>query len=404
MLALQIFLLVVGLALLVKGADWLVDGSAGIARKLKISPLVIGLTVVAFGTSAPELAVSVTSAIKHSTDIAVGNVVGSNIANILLILGLSALMRRLTVQKSSLFLDFPVLIGSGALLIAFGLLGDSLVWWEGLIFLAVFAGYVTLLILQAKREQKKEEAGVLSHEALGNLSPGTDEKGERGGMGVKGGAAGMGAADGADGKKADGAADVAADVADGKKADGGKKGADEAKDCAGGGKEGKDGGQKGRLAGWISVRRGKMWFLVSLFVVGLAMVVGGSSLLVNAAKYLAARAGVSERIIALTVVAIGTSLPELVTSVFAAIKGESDIAVGNVVGSNIFNVLVVAGASSLFYPLAFTHVNLVDAAVALGAAVLLLAIVLIGKRKVGRVGGALMLIGFAAYYACLFAL
>lgn len=387
MLALQIFLLVVGLALLVKGADWLVDGSAGIARKLKISPLVIGLTVVAFGTSAPELAVSVTSAIKHSTDIAVGNVVGSNIANILLILGLSALMRRLTVQKSSLFLDFPVLIGSGALLIAFGLLGDSLVWWEGLIFLAVFAGYVTLLILQAKREQKKEAAGVLSHDALGNLSPETYEKGERGGMGA-----------------ADVAADVAADGADGKKADGGKKGADEAKDCAGGGKEGKDGGQKGRLAGWISVRRGKMWFLVSLFVVGLAMVVGGSSLLVNAAKYLAARAGVSERIIALTVVAIGTSLPELVTSVFAAIKGESDIAVGNVVGSNIFNVLVVAGASSLFYPLAFTNVNLVDAAVALGAAVLLLAIVLIGKRKVGRVGGALMLIGFAAYYACLFAL
>ena len=395
MLAVQIFLLVVGLALLVKGADWLVDGSAGIARKLKISPLVIGLTVVAFGTSAPELAVSVTSAIKHSTDIAVGNVVGSNIANILLILGLSALMRRLTVQKSSLFLDFPVLIGSGALLIAFGLWGDSLVWWEGLIFLVVFAGYVTLLILQAKREQKKEAAGVLSHDALGNLSSGTYEKGECGGIG---------AADGTVGGAADVAAGGAADVADGKKADGGKKGADEAKDCAGGGKEGKDGGQKGRLAGWISVRRGKMWFLVSLFVVGLAMVVGGSSLLVNAAKYLAARAGVSERIIALTVVAIGTSLPELVTSVFAAIKGESDIAVGNVVGSNIFNVLVVAGASSLFYPLAFTHVNLVDAAVALGAAVLLLAIVLIGKRKVGRVGGALMLIGFAAYYACLFAL
>ena len=265
----------------------------------------------------------------------------------------------------------------------------------GLIFLAVFAGYVTLLILQAKREQKKEAAGVLSHDALGNLSSGTYEKGERGGIG---------AADGTVGGAADVAADGAADVADGKKADGGKKGADEAKDCAGGGKEGKDGGQKGRLAGWISVRRGKMWLLVSLFVVGLAMVVGGSSLLVNAAKYLAARAGVSERIIALTVVAIGTSLPELVTSVFAAIKGESDIAVGNVVGSNIFNVLVVAGASSLFYPLAFTHVNLVDAAVALGAAVLLLAIVLIGKRKVGRVGGALMLIGFAAYYACLFAL
>lgn len=341
MLALQIFLLVVGLVLLVKGADWLVDGSAGIARKLKISALVIGLTVVAFGTSAPELAVSVTSAIKHSTDIAIGNVVGSNIANILLILGLSALMHKLTLQKSSLVLDFPVLILASLLLIGFGLWGGTLVWWEGVIFLVVFAVYLAVLIMQAKREQKKLRDSISEY---------TEEE----------------TAENEEPKQSLGE-------------------------------------PKGGVAGWISVRRGKTWFLILLFVVGLAMVVGGSTLLVNAAKYIAARAGVSERIIGLTVVAIGTSLPELVTSVLAAIKGESDIAVGNVVGSNIFNIFVVAGAASLFYPLAFTRANFIDAAVALGSALLLFAIVLIGKRKIGRIGGALMLACFVAYYVYLFA-
>ena len=155
MLALQILFLVVGMLLLVKGADWFVDGSAGVAPKCKISTLVIGLTVVAFGTSAPELAVSVTSAIQKSTEIAIGNVVGSNIVNILLILGVSALIRPLPVQKSSLKLDFPVMLLATALIIVLGLWQYTLQWWDGLILLAVFSVYMTILLTQAKKEQKK---------------------------------------------------------------------------------------------------------------------------------------------------------------------------------------------------------------------------------------------------------
>ena len=230
MLYLWIFLIVVGLALLVKGADFFVDGAAGIAGKCRISPLVIGLTVVAFGASMPELAVSVTSAATGSADLSIGNVVGSNIANILLILGVSALICKLPVRRSSLVLDIPVLLPASALLIGLGVWGNALEWWDGLIFLAV---------------------------------------------------------------------------------------------------------------------------------------------LVEGAKDVARAAGMSERVIGLTVVAVGTSLPELVTSVLAAAKKQTDIAVGNIIGSNIFNILFFAGVSALVAPLEFRLTdNLVDALVALAAALL----------------------------------
>lgn len=147
----------------------------------------------------------------------------------------------------------------------------------------------------------------------------------------------------------------------------------------------------------------KTWFLVLLTVVGLGMVVGGGTLLVDGAKYIARYFKVSERIIGLTVVAIGTSLPELVTSVVAAAKGETDIAVGNVIGSNIFNIFMVAGISSLVYPLAFTlEGNLVDALVALAAAILLYLCALFDKRRLGRPAGAVMLLSFIGYYVYLF--
>ena len=334
MLALQIFFLILGLALLVKGADWFVDGSAGIAKKMKISALVIGLTVVAFGTSAPELAVSVTSAIEHSTDIAIGNVVGSNIVNILLILGLSALVHRLPVQKNSLYLDLPVLLLASALLIGLGAWQNALQWWDGVILLAVFSVYMAVLLTQARKEQKRLTA-------LGELSQEEAPKEEK--------------------------------------------------------------APKGKIGAWFSAMEQKAWFLLILIVVGLAMVVGGGTLLVNAATYIAEYAGVSERVIGLTVVAIGTSLPELVTSVIAAIKGETDIAVGNIIGSNIFNIFIVAGISSLFYPLTFTISNCIDACVALGAAVLLYLLSLVRGHKLGKVAGALMLTGFIAYYVYLFA-
>ena len=149
---LWIFLIIVGLVLLVKGADFFVDGAAGIAGKCRISPLVIGLTVVAFGTSMPELAVSVTSAATGSTDLSIGNVVGSNIANILLILGVSALICKLPVRRASLVLDIPVLLLASVLLIGLGIWGSALSWWDGLIFLAVFVVYMFILLRGARKD------------------------------------------------------------------------------------------------------------------------------------------------------------------------------------------------------------------------------------------------------------
>ena len=332
MLALQIFLLLLGFVLLVKGADWFVDGSAGAARKMRISPLVIGLTVVAFGTSAPELAVSVTSAIKHATDISIGNVVGSNIVNILLILGLSALFHPLPVQKNSLVLDLPVLLLASALLICLGAWGSAVQWWDGLILVVVFCFYMGVLLYSARKQQKSALPQTIPAEESNSEQP--------------------------------------------------KK--------------------RGKIGVWWDGMTQKTWFLVVLILVGLAMVVGGGTLLVNAAKYIASYFGVSERMIGLTVVAIGTSLPELVTSVMAAAKGETDIAVGNIIGSNIFNVFLVAGVSSFFYPLAFTQGNLYDALVALGGAVLLFALALFRGHKLGKVSGVIMLACFFGYYIWLF--
>lgn len=330
----NIVLLIVGFALLIKGADWFVDGSAGIAGKCKIPPLIIGLTVVAFGTSAPELCVSVASAIQKSTDIAIGNVVGSNIANVLLILGVSALIHNLPVTKNSLALDLPVLVLSSALLIGLGVWGRALEWWDGLILLLVFIAYMAVLLVKARRVLKMQNAVPVSE-----AEP--DKVAER--------------------------------------------------------------REQGKIARWFTLMRRKTWFLVLLTLVGLGMVVGGGTLLVDGAKFIAKYFGASERIIALTVVAIGTSLPELVTSVVAAKKGETDIAVGNIIGSNIFNILLIGGVSALIYPLPFVpDKNLVDALVALGATLLLYALALFKKHEIGKIGGALMLACFAGYYVYLF--
>lgn len=327
MLYLWIFLIIVGFALLVKGADFFVDGAAGIAEKCKVSALVIGLTVVAFGTSAPELCVSVTSAIRGSTDLAVGNVFGSNITNILLILGISALVRPLPVQRASLVLDLPVLLLASALIVGLGAWGNTLSWWDGLILLAVFAGYMVLLFRNARKEQKE---GGEPQEAP----------------------------------------------------------------------EEEPSSAYGR---WMAKMEQKTWFLIVVTLVGLGMVVGGGTLLVEGAKYVARSFGVGEDIIGLTVVAIGTSLPELVTSVVAAAKGKTDIAVGNIIGSNIFNIFLVAGVASLFHPLTFAvSRNLVDALVALGAGGMLLIFALAGKKNLARWAGAVMLLCFIGYYVYLF--
>ena len=270
----------------------------------------------------PELAVSVTSAATGSTDLSIGNVVGSNIANILLILGVSALVCKLPVRRASLVLDIPVLLIASVLLIGLGIWGGALEWWDGLIFLAVFAVYMVILMRGARKDPPIPEEEKIP---------------------------------------------------------------------------------KSRLGIWYAHKKERTWFLVVLTVLGLGMVVGGGTLLVEGAKYVARAAGMSERVIGLTVVAVGTSLPELVTSVVAASKKQTDIAVGNIIGSNIFNILLIAGVSSLVAPLEFRMTdNLIDALVALTAAVLLYWLAMFDKHRLGKAAGIVFLLGYAAYYVYLF--
>ncbi|MDO9600837.1 MAG: calcium/sodium antiporter [Rhodocyclaceae bacterium] len=260
-----IALFVLGLVLLVAGAEFLVRGAARLASRLGISPLVIGLTVVAFGTSAPELAVSVQAGLAGQADIAVGNVVGSNIVNVLLILGISALIVPLVVSQQLVRIDVPLLIGASVLFLLMGQDGH-IGLFDGILLFAGIVGY----ILFALRQSRKESAQI------------EDEYAQEFGGGEK-------------------------------------------------------------LGGALPLQ-------IALIVAGLAMLVLGSHWLVEGAVAFARLFGVSELIIGLTIVAIGTSLPELATSVVAALRGERDIAVGNVVGSGIFNLLAIAGIAAMVTP------------------------------------------------------
>lgn len=256
--------LIIGLVCLVAGAEFLVKGAASIAARLGIAPVVVGLTVVAFGTSAPEFAVSASAALSGETDVALGNVVGSNIANVLLILGLSAVVGGLMVTARIIRIDIPVMIGVGVLAFVLSL-DNSIGRIDGAILFTLVILYTGWLI----RAARKEKPGVVEE-----FSKGADE--------VEG-----------------------------------------------------------------SIKDKPLAIQIGLVVVGLGILVLGSQLLVNSATDIASELGVSDLVIGLTVVAVGTSLPELATSMLAAFRGERDIAVGNVVGSNIFNLLCVLGGSGL---------------------------------------------------------
>lgn len=258
-----------GLTLLIFGADWLVKGASRVASKVGISPLVIGLTVVAFGTSAPELAINIQSSLNNQPDIAIGNVLGSNICNILLILGLSALITPLIVDRQLIRLDVPLMIAASliAYLLALnGIIGRV----EGFALFSALVIYIIYIIKESRKAQNNSEGEDLK-EAL-HL---TDKRHPF---------------------------------------------------CQ------------------------TLFFQILCIVGGLVMLVFGSKLLVLGAVNIAQYFGVSELVIALTIVALGTSAPELATSAIAAFKGERDIAVGNVVGSNIFNILSVLGLSALISP------------------------------------------------------
>lgn len=300
-----IILLVLGFVMLTKGADWFVDGSSALAARLGIPQLVIGLTIVAMGTSAPEAAVSITSALKGNEGITVGNVVGSNIMNILLILGIASVIVPLAVQKSTRMIEIPYMIAITILFGVLGYTGEKITRIEGGILWIAFLIYLGYLLWMAKKGKEENEP---------------DEK------------------------------------------------------------------QKS-----LPVQ-------LLMILGGLVCIVLGSDFVVDGATEIAKVIGISERIIGLTIVAFGTSLPELVTSVTAARRGNADIAIGNIVGSNVFNILFVAGTSALITPVVFESKFLFDTIVATAVAILLLVCVCNKEGKLKRSGGIIMLAAYAAYF------
>lgn len=294
--------LVVGFAFLVKGADFFVDGAASIARKMGVPQLVVGLTIVAMGTSLPEAAVSITSALNGSAGITIGNAVGSNIMNILVILGLTAVITNVAIQESTLKVEIPFMIAVTVLLAVFGFTGGKIGFYEGICFWIIFILFLGYLFRLAKK--------------------GTDED-------------------------------------------------EDAKDMP-------------------------IWKCLICILGGAFLIVKGSDFAVDGASGLARLFGMSERFIGLTIVALGTSLPELVTSVTAARKGNTGIAIGNIVGSNIFNILFVVGTTGIICNVPFAKEFLIDTAVAIGAT-LVLWLGTVRHKELRRPCGVFMLLCYGAY-------
>ena len=316
MIFVSLIKLVIGFLLLVKGADYFVEGASSIAKKLRIPTFVIGLTIVAFGTSAPELAVSISAALKGSNDIAIGNVVGSNIFNTLVVLGASAAITPIAVEKGIIKKDYPLSIFAAILLgvlsldmILFKAPAMTLSRVDGIILLVAFAFFMYTTV---KAGLKQRAAANPEHEeALANMY----------------------------------------------------------------------------MPAWKSIL---------ILVVGLAGIVIGGDLSVEGAKEIARAFGLSEALIGLTIVAFGTSLPELVTSIVAARKGESDIAVGNVIGSNIFIIFFILGVSATILPMNVSSTYLYD--IAILVAVMVLSYIPIAKtKKVSRGMGVTMVAAYLAY-------
>ena len=305
---LNIFLLAIGLLLLIKGADWLVSGASTIARKKKVSDLAIGLTIVAFGTSAPELVVNLTASIENHQDIVFGNIIGSNNFNLFFILGIAGLITPLAVQSSTLFKEIPISLLAGFTVL---ILANSFIFREemlgrvdGIILLILFLIFLGYVYTQLKSEPILEKI-----------------------------------------KEVD-------------------------------------------LPAW------KIWGLI---ILGLLALIAGGKLVVSSAVFMATAMGVSDKLIGLTIIAAGTSLPELATSVVAALKKNSDIAIGNVIGSNIFNIFFILGISATVRPIPYDIAFNRDIYLLLAGTSLLFLLLYFGKKKLGRPAAALLVITFIAY-------
>lgn len=306
--------LIISFVLLVKGADYFVDGCVSIAKLLRVPNLIIGLTIVAMGTSAPEAAVSISGAITDPTNagITLGNLLGSNLLNILIILGISAIIVPMSVDKSLLKKDFPLLLVSAIivplLFLASDFKGTRL---DGIIILAFFAVFMIWTIINALSSRKNSKAIESESSEVSDEAPMSKLKS------------------------------------------------------------------------------------IIYAVCGLAVVIGGGQLAVFCAKYIARGIGISESLIGLTVVALGTSLPELITSVVAARKGNSDLALGNIIGSNLFNILMVLGLTMIISPFTVTMDNIIDALVVLAVSILCYAFA--ATKKIGRIKGIIFLLCYSVY-------
>lgn len=309
----NILLLLVGLGLVVLGADWLVNGASAIARRAGISEFVIGLTIVGFGTSCPELVVSLSGAIEGNSDISVGNVVGSNIFNVLFILGLTAMVLPVGMTDKNRRIDIPITLGVTILLVILGITGSMsgpvISRWEGVLMLLVFSAY----LFYCFKSDSKDEFSETQQATL-------------------------------------------------------------------------------------SITKS-----IALTLTGLAGLIFGGDLFVDSATALARLIGVSDKFIAVTILAGGTSLPELATSLVAAIKGKEQLALGNILGSNVFNAMMILGLSSVITPLSFASMTIVDIITLVLSAVLLLIWAYTGrKNRIDRREGAAMLLCYVAYNVFLF--
>ena len=304
--------LIIGFVLLIKGADFFVEGSSGIAKAFKVPSMIIGLTIVAMGTSAPELSVSISAALQGSNAIAISNVIGSNIFNLIVVCGVCAMLSPLPIKKETLKSEFPIAIGAGVLLLIFCLNG-KLQRVEGIIFLVLFVLFLGWMVKSALNSRKNGE--VEEEEEIKSLP---------------------------------------------------------------------------------------IWQCLIYIVGGLIAIVKGGDLVVASATDIARTFGLSETLIGLTIVAIGTSLPELVTSVVAARKGEVEMAIGNVVGSNIFNILLILGTSSSIMPIPVLTEAIFDLAL-LTAMSMVVYVFGWSKQKINRIEGAAMVLMYVAYsiYICI---
>ena len=304
----ELLLLVIGFAILIKGADWFVDGCSHFASALGVSQIVIGLTIVAMGTSMPEAAVSITAAVKDTADIAVGNIVGSNIINILIILGLTSLLIPIRVDDTFRKKDIPFMGAATIVLIVMGMTGNVITRVEGMILFALFMGYMLYLFRTTISDKKQIQREPIS------------------------------------GKQ------ILRDLV--------------------------------------------------MIILGVGLVIAGSNIAVDAATEIARMAGMTEKLIGLTVVALGTSLPELVTSLTAARKGNADMAIGNIVGSNIFNILFILGISSIIIPIPYLQSFLTDGLIAL-TTMLILWVYALRFKRLDRISGVIMLAVYAGYFTSL---